>query len=98
MPYVVQCVTKKTLGGFDVEPIGEYPELTDAINAAMRVIDTFLSSQYTKGISAEKLFEIYKQIGQVPYIFGGAGTTTQISGFNHFEYSMRRCKEIARDQ
>jgi hypothetical protein len=96
MPYVVQCVKKTNSEGFDVKPLGEYNELKEAILAAMQVIDHFLSIEYSYGISSDELFEKYRTKGVVPYIFGGLAMTTQISGFNHFEYAGRRCKEIAR--
>lgn len=98
MTYSVQGVKKTALHGYEVERIGEYARLEDAIEAAMTVINAFLLGQYTKGMSAEILFQKYKHIGQVPMIFGEPGMTMEIARFNHFEYAMSRCKEMTRDE
>lgn len=94
MKYFVEGVFRAGLGDAQVERIGEYDNLADAIVAAKRTIDEFLHDQYREGISAGALFVRYQTVGQVPFIFSDSDTTINVPGFNHFEYAMRRCEEI----
>jgi hypothetical protein len=79
-----------------VRRIGRYSQLRDALVAAEEAISAFLVSAFEPGMTAGMLFERYKTIGEVPYIFRDDGEITMnLPGFNHFRYALSKCAEIA---
>jgi len=68
---------------------GEYETLEDAIKAAKEIVDDFLSSAYTPGMSAEKLYQGYTSFGDDPFIIG-----PEEKQFSAWEYAKARCEVL----
>jgi hypothetical protein len=49
---------------------GEYETLDDAVKAAREIVDGFLASAYTAGMSPEDLYQSYTSLGGDPFIVG----------------------------
>jgi hypothetical protein len=67
-----------TLGEFDTE--------AEAIQAAKAIVDEFLESGYSSGVSAKELFDGYKMYGEDPWISGVK--------FSAWDYARQRCEEM----
>jgi hypothetical protein len=65
-----------------------------AIKAAQKLVDDFLLSTHKPGMTADGLFLIYKNNGEVPVIFSDADFTISVGSFNHFQYAMHKCNEL----
>jgi hypothetical protein len=68
---------------------GEYATLEDALKAAKEIVDGYLSSAYTPGMSAEDLYQSYTSIGDDPFIVG-----PEDSHFSAWNYAKARCEVI----
>jgi hypothetical protein len=69
---------------------GEFESLEAAVAACRRIVDEFLLSTYTPGMSAEALYDHYTGFGTDPFIVGGEAR----NDFSAWDYARRRCKEI----
>jgi hypothetical protein len=78
-----------------VDSGGSFEHEGVAIAAAFGVIDDFLRSHFTQGMSAQGLYSIYESAGRVPFIFKDHGSTVNVRGFNHINYARNRSRQIA---
>jgi hypothetical protein len=79
-----------------VRRIGEYSTLEDAVSAAKLVIDEFLAREFEPGMPLADLFARYQSAGEVPIIFrDDDDKTMNVRYFNHFEYALTRCTDLA---
>jgi hypothetical protein len=70
--------------------LGDYDSLEEAVAAAKKIVDDFLKSSHTPGLSAEELLAKYKSFGEDPWISSDdAGCK-----FSAWDYAQRRCREI----
>jgi hypothetical protein len=70
---------------------GEFATLDAAIAAARKIVDEYLQSAYTPGMSADALIASYCQFGEDPFISG-----PEVKGvvFSARDYARVRCPEI----
>ena len=96
MTFLVEGLTSSREVDEQVRRIGEFSRLDDAIDAARRTVDESLLREFSAGMAAERLFARYQSFGEVPIIFrDDDARTLNVSYFNHFEYALKRCAEIA---
>ena len=96
MTYFVEGLTISLDVDRQVRRIGEYSTLEDAVSAAKLVIDEFLAREFAPGMSLARLFERYQSAGEVPIIFrDDDDKTMNVGHFNHFEYALARCADLA---
>jgi hypothetical protein len=91
--YFVEGLTKDAAADQQVERIGEYNSLDEAIASAKQTIDGFLEREHEEGMSAAALFARYQTRGRIPFIFTDDGSTINVP-FNHLEYAMRRAAQV----
>lgn len=70
---------------------GSYDSLELAIAVCKRIVDEFLASAYTPGMTADKLYETYSFFGEDPYIVDEG---TQAVLFSAWTYARERCEEM----
>ncbi len=96
MTYLVEGLTSANDVDEQVRRIGEFERLDDAIQAARRTIDQYLQREFSPGMSSGQLYARYQTHGEVPVIFrDDDARTLNVGNFNHFEYAMSRCTELA---
>ena len=96
MTFLVEGLTTSLDVDRQVRRIGEYSTLEEAVSAAKLVIDEFLAREFAPGMSPERLFERYQNAGEVPIIFrDDDDMTMNVGHFNHFEYALARCADLA---
>ncbi len=65
---------------------GEYETLDAAVNAAKAIVDSFLVSAHTPGMTADALYQSYTSFGEDPFIVGPGEYH-----FSAWEYAKERC-------
>jgi hypothetical protein len=96
MTFFVQGLTSLPDREPQVRRIGAYATLNEAVLAAKQVIDEFLTVELAPGMPPAKLFARYQSHGEVPIIFrDDDNKTINVGGFNHFEYALARCADLA---
>jgi hypothetical protein len=96
MTFFVEGLTISLDADRQVRRIGEYSTLDDAVAAAKLVIDEFLAGEFAPGMPPARLFARYQSAGEVPIIFrDDDDKTMNVSYFNHFEYALARCADLA---
>ena len=96
MTFLVEGLTSSLEPARQVRRVGEYGALEDAVAAAKEVIDQFLIREFAPGMPPAKLFARYQSAGEVPIIFrDDDDKTLNVTYFNHFEYALARCADIA---
>jgi hypothetical protein len=70
---------------------GSFDTLEAAIEASRAIVDTFLTSSLTPGMSAEQLYEQYVAFGDDPFILGADEPGVP---FSAWEYAKGRCAEL----
>ncbi len=68
---------------------GEFETLEGALKAAQKIVDDYLLSAYTTGMSAEALYQSYTSFGEDPWIVGPVDAK-----FSAWEYAKARCAVI----
>ena len=70
---------------------GEFATLPEALVAAQRIVDEYLASAFTIGMTADELVASYAMFGDDPFIVG-----SEVSGvpFSGREYARQRAVEI----
>jgi hypothetical protein len=68
---------------------GEYQTLEAAIKEAKEIVDSYLSSAYTPGMSAEDLYQSYTSFGDDPFIVG-----PEDSKFSAWDYAKAQCEVL----
>lgn len=66
---------------------GEYETQEDALIAARAIVDAFLASAHTPGMTAEALYQMYTSFGDDPFIIG-----PRDSDFSAWNYARARCE------
>jgi hypothetical protein len=97
MSFILRGVMKVN-GKLQARDIGEYPNFDEAVRVATQNIDDFLYREYKRhmaqGISARKLYEIYKKDGEIMLVQPKINKDTIVMKFDAFEYATRKCGEI----
>jgi hypothetical protein len=62
-----------------------------AIAAAKRIVDEYLTSAHTSGMSAAQLYHSYVNFGEDPYIVAEQSTGVL---FSAWDYARKRCDEM----
>lgn len=72
---------------------GKYASLDEAIKVCQQIVDDYLLSEQTPGMSAEELYSSYREFGDDPFIIGG---TPNVRGvlFSAWDYAKHRCNEL----
>jgi hypothetical protein len=97
MTFFVEGLTISREVDRQVRRIGEYSTLDDAVAAAKLIIDEFLAREFAPGVLPARLFARYQSAGEVPIIFrDDDDKTMNVSYFNHFEYALARCADLAK--
>ncbi len=65
---------------------GEYGTLDEAVKEAKAIVDTFLTSAHTQGMTAEDLYRSYTSFGEDPFIIGPGDYR-----FSAWDYAKERC-------
>jgi hypothetical protein len=65
--------------------LGTFASLELAIEAAKRIVDEYLVSAYTSGMSAAELYDSYVNFGEDPHI------VAEGSAFSAWTYARERC-------
>jgi len=94
MAFLVEGVNKNLEPKAQVRRIGEYEKVEEAIAAAQRTINEFLSREFRPGMDAKSLFSLYQSRGEYPFIFRDEDRTINVRGFSHAQYAMARATEI----
>jgi hypothetical protein len=94
MSFLVEGVNKNLEPKLQVRRIGEYGTVEEAIAAAKRTIDEFLSREIKPGMEARALFTRYQDQGEYPFIFRTEDRTISVRGFTHAQYAMSRATEL----
>jgi hypothetical protein len=68
---------------------GEYETLEAALKASKEIVNGFLASAHTPGMSAEDLYQRYTSFGDDPFIIGPEDVD-----FSAWEYAKARCAEL----
>jgi hypothetical protein len=68
---------------------GEFETLDAAIEACKKIVDEYLASEYSSGMSAKDLYSSYMMFGEDPWISGVEGRP-----FSAWKYAEQRCTEI----
>jgi len=96
LTFLVEGLGAAAAGDRQVRRIGEYAGLDEALAAARRTIDEFLQREFAPGMSPAQLFARYQAAGEVPVIFrDDDDRTMNVTYFNHFQYALARCAELA---
>ncbi len=68
---------------------GEFETLSAAIEACKKIVDEYLASACTPGMTGQELYAKYVGFGEDPWIMGADG-----SPFSAWNYAKQRCGEI----
>jgi hypothetical protein len=97
MSFIVRGV-KKVNGKLQARDIGEYPNFDEAVRVATQLIDSFLYQEYKRnlaqGISARKLYELYKSSGEMILVQPKGNKDTLVLKFDAYEYATKKCGEL----
>lgn len=96
MTFFVEGLTSFNEIDRQVRRIGEFESLDDAVAAAKQAINDFLTREFKRDMPPARLFARYQSFGEVPIIFrDDDDSTMNVSYFNHFEYALARCADMA---
>lgn len=95
MTFFVEGLTSSPAADRQVRQIGEYAAREATAAAAKRAIDMFLIREYQAGMPPAQFFVRYRNAGEGPIIFRDDDVTMNVSYFNHFEYALARCADMA---
>ena len=70
---------------------GEFATLPEAIAAAQKIVDEYLASAFTIGMTADELIASYAMFGDDPFIVGSEVRSVPFSGR---EYARQRAVEM----
>jgi hypothetical protein len=71
--------------------VGDFDSLEQAVEAAKRIVDEYLLSDYEPGTNASSLYKRYTMFGPDPYIISPGATGVLFSAWN---YARQRCESI----
>jgi hypothetical protein len=66
--------------------LGDFSTWEDALKAAQGIVDDYLASAYTPGMTAEELYQSYTSFGDDPFIIGPGDEK-----FSAWDYAKTRC-------
>ena len=70
---------------------GGYGDWESAVAVCKRIVDDFLQLHYKLGMTSQKLWELYRDFGEDPFILSPGSEPPAFSAWN---YARDRCKEI----
>ena len=73
--------------------LGEFPTLAAAIEASEKIVDEYLVSAYTPGLTAQELAASYAAFGEDPFIVDTSGPATGVL-FSARSYASRRAEAL----
>ncbi len=71
--------------------LGKFPTSEAAIEAAQRVVDKFLMSNFHQGITAQQLFSSYTSFGEDPFVVCDGAEKVS---FSAWDYARQRCHDL----
>jgi hypothetical protein len=75
--------------------LGEFDTAEAALAAAKKLVDDYLDSANTPGMTADALLANYRMFGEDPFIVGaGSDFSAPIINFSAWEYARTRCGDI----
>ena len=77
-------------------PLGVYNTLAEAVSKAVEVVDDYLKTAYTPGMSAGDLMASYCLFGEDPFIIDTESTSSKIH-FSAREYARVQCEVVCRE-
>jgi hypothetical protein len=71
--------------------LGDFGTLEEAVDTSRRIVDEYLASAYTPGMTAAALYDSYVNFGEDPYIL-----SNDVKGiiFSAWTYARERCESI----
>jgi hypothetical protein len=94
MAYFVEGLVRTDANQSTVRSIGQFERLDEAIAAAEEVIRGFLETRRQAGMSARELFALYRDFGEIPFVFQDSGRTLNVPSFNHFKRALALCQAL----
>ena len=94
MTYFIEGVSKHRELEPEVRRIGEYNTVAEAVAAAQKIIEEFLRAEFKRGMAAGKLYSLYEERGEHPFIFQDEGRTFNVPGFDHEDYARTLATEL----
>jgi hypothetical protein len=94
MTYFIEGVSKHGELEPEVRRVGEYKTVAEAVAAAQKIIEEFLRAEFKRGMAAGKLYSLYKERGEHPFIFQDEGRTFNVPGFDHEDYARTLAAEL----
>jgi hypothetical protein len=94
MTYFIEGVSKHSEPEPEVRRVGEYRTVEEAIAAAKKLIEEFLRAEFKRGMAAGKLYSLYKERGEHPFIFQDQAKTFNVPGFDHEGYARTLATEL----
>jgi len=74
--------------------LGEYETWDEAVAAAKKLVDDFLSENYKPGMIAGDLYVCYTMFGEDPFIVGDRPESKE--AFSGWDYAKARCEDLCR--
>lgn len=74
-------------------PLGTWNTLAEAVSKAVEVIDDYLSSAYTPGMTADELMASYCLFGEDPFVIDTESTSHRVL-FSAREYARVQCEVV----
>ena len=74
--------------------LGEYETWDEAVAAAKKVVDDFLSENHKPGMIAGDLYTCYTMFGEDPFVLGDRPESED--AFSAWDYAKRRCEDLCR--
>lgn len=93
MAFYVVAVNRVNMMGSRPRDVGKFEERKDAVAAAQRVIDEWMSKQLKPGMDHRDLFSRFLEFGDVPSVFGDQGHTLG-TAFDYTQYALERAKQL----
>ncbi len=90
---VLVCSNAHYMDDDEAYELASFATIDGAIAAARKVVDDYLTSALTPGITAEELLKSYKMFGDDPFIVGAGSESI---GFSAWTYAAQRSTALAK--
>ncbi len=94
MTFIVQGISKTPDLKKEVEHLGRFEDLKEAVATAESWVDALLMRDFQPGMKPEELWECFKKAQELPYIFRDDADTFNVYVFDPVKYAKRRCEEL----
>jgi hypothetical protein len=94
MTFIVQGISRTHDAPREVEHLGRFEKLEDAVAAAESWVDALLMRDFQPGIGSVELWECFKKAQELPYIFRDDADTFNVYVFDPVKYAKKRCEEL----